>query len=86
MDMVSEKVAKLCSADEVDPTEPLSSHGLSSISVAELIAFLKQDMGYTVSAMALMTSATADGVISANTKTDDAEDGKEGKDEEGGKG
>ena len=78
MDMISEMIAKICSVDEVDPTEPLSSYGLNSISVAELIAFLKQDMGYIVSAMTLMTSATveslAEGIISANTKTDEADD------------
>ena len=72
MDMVSEKVAKLCSVDEVDPTEPLSSCGLNSISVAELIAFLKQDMGYTRRQQMPMAPMKTDQEVPFRLETDNS--------------
>ena len=56
---ISAKVAELCGHDEGDMTEPLSSFGLTSISVAELGAFVQTQFNYQVSALELMTTATA---------------------------
>ena len=52
------KVAELCGHDEGSPEEPLSSFGLTSISVAELGAFIRMQFNYQVSALELMTTAT----------------------------
>ena len=56
---ISAKVAELCGHEEGDMTEPLSSFGLTSISVAELGAFIQTQYNYQVSALELMTTATA---------------------------
>ncbi len=56
---ISTKVAELCGHDEGEMTEPLSSFGLTSISVAELGAFIQTQYNYQVSALELMTTATA---------------------------
>ena len=53
------KVAELCGDDEIDPEQPLASFGFSSLSVAELGAFIQRQFGYRVSAMDLMTTTTA---------------------------
>eukprot|EP00977_Amphora_coffeiformis_P007314 scaffold1586_cov158-Amphora_coffeaeformis.AAC.3 len=58
IDLVATRVASLCGVEKVDPEEPFSSYGLNSISVAELIVFLKQEMAFSISPMELMTSAT----------------------------
>ena len=52
------KVAELCGHDEGSPEEPLSSFGLTSISVAELGAFVRMQFNHQVSALELMTTAT----------------------------
>ncbi len=56
---ISAKVAELCGHDEGDVTEPLSSFGLTSISVAELGAFVQTQFNHQVSALELMTTASA---------------------------
>ena len=56
---ISAKVAELCGHDEGAMTEPLSSFGLTSISVAELGAFIQTQYNHQVSALELMTTATA---------------------------
>ena len=56
---ISAKVAELCGHEEGDMTEPLSSFGLTSISVAELGAFIQTQYNHQVSALELMTTATA---------------------------
>ncbi len=56
---ISAKVAELCGHDEGGPEEPLSSFGLTSISVAELGAFIRMQFNYQVSALELMTTASA---------------------------
>ena len=56
---ISTKVAELCGHDEGDVTEPLSSFGLTSISVAELGAFVQTQFNHQVSALELMTTASA---------------------------
>ena len=55
---IAAKVAELCGHDEGSPEEPLSSFGLTSISVAELGAFIRVQFNYQVSALELMTTAT----------------------------
>ena len=55
---IAAKVAELCGHDEGSPEEPLSSFGLTSISVAELGAFIRMQFNYQVSALELMTTAT----------------------------
>ena len=56
---ISAKVAELCGHDEGDVSEPLSSFGLTSISVAELGAFVQTQFNHQVSALELMTTASA---------------------------
>ena len=51
-------MAELCGHDEGSPEEPLSSFGLTSISVAELGAFIRMQFNHQVSALELMTTAT----------------------------
>ena len=55
---IAAKVAELCGHDEGSPEEPLSSFGLTSISVAELGAFIRMQFNFQVSALELMTTAT----------------------------
>lgn len=57
------KVADLCGVEEVDTTEPFATYGLNSISVAELLAFIKNEMSFTgVGAIELMTTASCDSI------------------------
>ncbi len=75
------KVAELCGHDEGSPEEPLSSFGLTSISVAELGAFIRMQFNYQVSALELMTTATCLSLAAAimtgdqggDAETDDGE-------------
>lgn len=77
IEILSTRVGALCGVEQLDPSEPFSSYGLNSISVAELVAYLKNEMSYTVSAMELMTSATcesiADGILKAQAGEDNDE-------------
>jgi len=57
--LITAKVAELCGDDEIDPEQPLASFGFSSLSVAELGAFIQRHFNYQVSAMDLMTTTTA---------------------------
>ncbi len=56
---IADKVAELCGHDEGGLEEPLSSFGLTSISVAELGAFIRMQFNYQVSALELMTTASS---------------------------
>ena len=56
---IAAKVAELCGHDEGEVEEPLSSFGLTSLSVAELGAFIQTQFNYRVSALELMTTASA---------------------------
>ena len=56
---IAAKVAELCGHEEGSVEEPLSSFGLNSISVAELGAFIQTQFNYQVSALELMTTASA---------------------------
>ena len=56
---IAGKVAELCGHEEGGVEEPLSSFGLNSISVAELGAFIQTQFNYQVSALELMTTASA---------------------------
>ena len=55
---IAAKVAELCGHDEGGVEEPLSSFGLTSISVAELGTFIQTRFNYQVSALELMTTAS----------------------------
>ena len=67
MAQIAAKVAELCGHDEGGVEEPLSSFGLTSISVAELGTFIQSQFNYRVSALELMTTASclslAQGII-----------------------
>ena len=56
---IAAKVTELCGHDETGVEEPLSSFGLTSISVAELGTFIQTQFNYRVSALELMTTASA---------------------------
>ena len=56
---ITAKVAELCGDDEIDAEQPLASFGFSSLSIAELGAFIQRRFNYRVSAMDLMTTTTA---------------------------
>ena len=56
---IAAKVAELCGHDSGGVEEPLSSFGLTSISVAELGTFIQTQFNYRVSALELMTTASA---------------------------
>ena len=59
MGQIADKVAELCGHDEGGVEEPLSSFGLTSISVAELMAFIQSQFNFRVSALELMTTASS---------------------------
>ena len=73
---IAAKVADLCGHAEGGVEEPLASFGFTSISVAELGAFIQSQFNYRVSALELMTRATilslAQGII--HGKDGDVED------------
>ncbi|MDE0404747.1 MAG: acyl carrier protein [Nitrospira sp.] len=56
---IAAKVAELCGHDEGGVEEPISSFGLTSISVAELGTFIQTQFNYRASALELMTTASA---------------------------
>ena len=56
---IAAKVAELCGHDETGAEEPLSSFGLTSLSVAELGTYIQTEFNYRVSALELMTTASA---------------------------
>ena len=56
---IAAKVAELCGHEESGAEEPLSSFGLTSLSVAELGTFIQTEFNYRVSALELMTTASA---------------------------
>ncbi len=75
VEQIADKVAELCGYDEREPEEPLSSFGLTSISVAELGTFIQTQFNCRVSALELMTTASvlslAEGIV--HGKADDEE-------------
>ena len=72
---IADKVAELCGHEEGGVEEPLSSFGLTSISVAELGTFIQTQFNYRVSALELMTTASAlslaQGIIHGKTDVED---------------
>ena len=74
---IAAKVAELCGHEEGGVEEPLSSFGLTSISVAELGTFIQTEFNYRVSALELMTTASAlslaQGIVHGN---DEVEEGR----------
>ena len=81
---IAAKVAELCGHDEGGVEEPLSSFGLTSISVAELGTFIQTQFNYRVSALELMTTASAlslaEGIVRGidDVEEDEAEAGPVG--------
>ena len=59
VEQIAAKVAELCGYEEGEVDEPLSSFGLTSISVAELGTFIQSEFNYRVSALELMTTASS---------------------------
>ena len=78
---IAAKVAELCGHDEGGVEEPLSSFGLTSISVAELGTFIQTQFNYRVSALELMTTASAlslaEGIVHGNNDVEEEETGDE---------
>ena len=74
---IAAKVAELCGHEEGGVEEPLSSFGLTSISVAELGTFIQTQFNYRVSALELMTTASAlslaQGIIHGKKDVEDAQ-------------
>ena len=63
--LIAEKVAELCGHDEGTPDEPLASFGFTSVSVAELVAFIQTRFNHHVSALELMTTASCESLAHA---------------------
>ena len=59
VEQIAAKVAELCGYEEGEIDEPLSSFGLTSISVAELGTFIQSEFNYRVNALELMTTASS---------------------------
>ena len=76
---IAGKVAELCGHDEGGVDEPLSSFGLTSVSVAELGAFIQTQFSYQASTLELMTTATCTSLAKAILygSKDDGEPGSE---------
>lgn len=68
---IAEKVAELCGHDEGNVDDPLSSFGLTSISVAELGTFIQSEFSHQVSALELMTTASCLSLATAIVHGDD---------------
>ena len=62
---ICREVAKLSGEQEVGPQETVASFGVNSLSVAELIAFVKTRFNHHVSALDLMTTATPESIAAA---------------------
>ncbi len=73
MAQIMNQVAQLCGHSEGSVDDPLSSFGLTSISVAELGAFIQTQFNYQVSALDLMTTSScrsvAAAILSGNQET-----------------
>jgi len=65
---ISTKVAELCGHDEGNEDDPLSSFGLTSLSVAELGAFIQTQFQYQESALNLMTTSSCRSIAEAILK------------------
>ena len=82
VEQIAAKVAELCGHDDGEVDEPLSSFGLTSISVAELGTFIQAEFNYRVSALELMTTASslslAQGIIHGREDAGEDEAGTDG--------
>lgn len=74
VEQIAAKVAELCGHDEVSAEEPLAAYGLTSISVAELGAFIQSQFQFHASALELMTTASclslAEAIVSGESEED----------------
>ena len=81
MAQIAEKVAELCGHEEGGMDEPLSSFGLTSVSVAELMAFIQSRFNFQASALELMTTASsaslAHAIVHGVDEQDEGESGEE---------
>ncbi len=82
VEQIAAKVAELCGHEDGEVDEPLSSFGLTSISVAELGTFIQAEFNYRVSALELMTTASslslAQGIIHGKEDAGEDETGTDG--------
>ena len=82
VEQIAAKVAELCGHEDGEVDEPLSSFGLTSISVAELGTFIQAEFNYRVSALELMTTASslslAQGIIQGGEDAGEDEAGTDG--------
>jgi len=82
VEQIAAKVAELCGHEDGEVDEPLSSFGLTSISVAELGTFIQAEFNYRVSALELMTTASslslAQGIIHGGEDAGEDEAGTDG--------
>jgi len=82
VEQIAAKVAELCGHEDGEVDEPLSSFGLTSISVAELGTFIQAEFNYRVSALELMTTASslslAQGIIHGKEDAGGDETGTDG--------
>ena len=82
VERIAAKVAELCGHEDGGVDEPLSSFGLTSISVAELGTFIQAEFNHRVSALELMTTATslslAQGIIHGEEDAGEDETGTDG--------
>jgi thioester reductase-like protein len=62
---ICREITKLSGDEEVGPQETIASFGVNSLSVAELIAFIKTRFNHHVSALDLMTTATPESIATA---------------------
>ena len=82
VEQIAAKVAELCGHEDGEVDEPLSSFGLTSISVAELGTFIQAEFNHRVSALELMTTASslslAQGIIHGREDAGEDEAGTDG--------
>ena len=74
---ISAKVADLCGDHGDQFEEPLASFGLTSVTVAELIAFLQMQFDHQVGALELMTASSISSLALAIVQKEERDDASE---------
>ena len=74
---ISAKVADLCGDHGDQFEEPLASFGLTSVTVAELIAFLQMQFDHQVGALELMTASSISSLALAIVQKEENDDASE---------
>jgi len=67
-DELCREISKLSGHDQVGPQETIASFGVSSVSIAELSAFVRTRYNYQVGILDLMTTATPESIAVAITR------------------